>query len=120
MSNEEIKELRSLILSERGEKKGPFSSALRNRLDEFLKSKWHEGQSLKTLAEQLGLSGHTVQYWRSRWGEPKKSGSQLRRVEVIAERRSAPRKAVTMHGPAGTRIEGLSLDDAAELWRRLS
>ena len=74
---------------------------------------------MKALATELGISEYTVQYWRSHWGERHQRGVQLRRVEVIAERPLSSR-AVTVHGPAGTRIEGLQLDEVAELWRKLA
>ena len=120
MSDQEVEELRALILSERGKKKGPFPKALRARLNGFLKGKWQQGASLKRVGEQLGLSGPTVQYWRARWGEQDKKGAKLRRVEVTSEKVPAPKKSVTVHGPAGTRVDGLSLDDVATLWSKLS
>jgi hypothetical protein len=39
----------------------------------------------------------------------------LRRVELIAER-PLSRSDWVMHGPAGTRVEGLSIDDVTSLW----
>jgi hypothetical protein len=119
MSKKEIEELRSLVLSERGEKKGPFSGALRDRLNTFLRAKVREGESLQKVGAALGLSSHTVQYWKSRWSERDEGPAKLRRVKVLAERPVSGRK-VTMHGPAGTRIEDLDLDEAAALWRKLS
>lgn len=119
MSVQEIEELRGLILSERGEKKGPFSKALRKRLSSFLKAKWKSGEPLKQVGRELGLSDHTVQYWRARWGERDMESVKLRRVEVVAEKARAPRRTVAVHGPAGTRIDALSLDEVAALWSRL-
>ena len=123
MSDQEIEELRALILSEREGKKGPFPKALRERLNGFLKSKWQQGVPLKRVGQELGLSAHTVDYWRARWGERKRVSSKLRRVEVVSEKPKKPKRAessVTMHGPAGTRINGLSLDEAAALWSKLT
>ena len=119
MSDQEIEELRALILSERGDKKGPFPKGLRERLNGFLKAKWQQGASLKRVAGQLGLSDHTVQYWRTRWGERGKADAKLRRVEVVSEKPGKLAKTVTIHGPAGTRVEGLSLDEVASLWSKL-
>ena len=119
MIDKEIEELRALVRSDRRARKGPFSPGLRQRLNVFLKRRWQAGESLKVLAAQLGLSDHTVQFWRSHWGERSERGVQLRRVEVIAARPIAEGR-FTMHGPAGTRMDELTLDDAAELWRKLS
>ena len=121
MSDQETEELRALILRERGEKKGPFPKALRERFNGFLRSKWRAGVPLKRVGQELGLSSHTVDYWRARWGERDKDEAKLRRVEVVKEKPLARAKSrVTMHGPAGTRIEDLNLDDAAALWSKLS
>lgn len=118
MSKKEIEELRSLVLSERSGERGPFSSGLRARLQTFLKAKLREGESLKRVGEELGLSKATVHYWRSRWSEENKDTAKLRRVKVVSEKAVSGR-TVTLHGPAGTRIEGLGLDDVAALWRKL-
>lgn len=118
MSDKEIEELRALVRSDRRTRKGPFSIETRQRLQAFLKRRWQAGESLASLGQQLGLSDHTLQYWRSHWGERPKRGMQLRRVEVIAERPLTGK--VTLHGPAGTRIENISLDEVTELWRKLS
>lgn len=119
MSDQEIEELKALVLSDRKARRGPFSREVRERVQGFLKSKWRSGAQLKQLGQELGLSAHTVQYWRSRWGEGVENKAKLRRVKVASEK-PVVSEAVTMHGPAGTRIDGLSLDDAAALWRKLS
>ena len=120
MSDQEIEELKALVLSDRTARRGPFSREVRERVQRYLKRKWQSGNSLKLLSAELGLSDHTVQYWRARWGERDEAPTKLRRVEVVSEKAKKPAKSVTMHGPAGTRIEGLNLDDAAALWRKLS
>ena len=119
MSKKEVEELRSLVLSERRGERGPFSSGLRARLHAFLKAKLREGESLKEVGAELGLSKATVHYWRSRWSEEAQGAAKLRRVKVVSEKPVSGRR-VTLHGPAGTRIEDLDLDDVAALWRKLS
>lgn len=119
MSDREIEGLRALVRADRRVRKGPFSPELRERLNDFLRRRWQAGESLGKLAKQLGLSNHTVQFWRSHWGERKKRGAELRRVEVISET-PLPANPLTVHGPAGMRVEGLTADDVAELWRKLS
>lgn len=119
MSKKDIEQLRALVLSERRAKRGPFSTTLRERLNTFLKARAREGESLKSVGEQLGLSNATVQYWKARWSERAERAPKLRRVTVVAEK-SPSEKEVTMHGPAGTRVEDLTLDEVASLWRKLS
>lgn len=119
MSDQEIDSLRALILSDRRKRRGPFSQDVRERVQGYLKKKWRSGVSLKHLGEQLGLNDHTVQFWRSHWGERDESEAKLRRVQVVSEKVETGSE-VTMHGPAGTRIDGLTLDAVATLWRKLS
>lgn len=118
MSNKEIEQLRAMVLSERSERKGPFSKALRERLNAFLNERYRAGESLKKVGDQLGLSKATVQYWRARWGERVEKKAKLRRVKVVTEK-PATTKVVTLHGPAGTRVDGLNLDEVAAVWRKL-
>jgi hypothetical protein len=123
MSDQEIKELRALVLSDRRSSRGPFSQEVRERVQGFLKEKWQSGEKLKHIGQQLGLSHHTVQYWSSHWSERDAVAPKMRRVEVVSERTTAREKknsTVSMHGPAGTRIDGLSLEEVATLWRKLS
>ena len=119
MSDQEIEELKALVLSDRKERRGPFSKQVRERVQGYLKEKWRSGVSLKHVGQELGLSDHTVQYWRARWSERGEERAKLRRVEVAFEKASAER-TLTVHGPAGTRVDGLSLDEVAALWRKLS
>jgi hypothetical protein len=118
MSDKEIDKWRRLIASDRQERKGPFDPELRVPLEAYLRRRWQAGASTQQLSEELGINHHTVLFWRSRWGARNGAKLQLRRVEVIAERPLADK--VTLHGPAGTRIENLSLDEVTELWRKLS
>ena len=119
MIDKEIEELRALVRSDRRARRGPFSTELRERLNAVLKRRWQAGESLRKLAKDLGVSNHTVQFWRSHWGERQKRGAQLRRVEVVSETPLLT-SLLTVHGPAGTRIEGLTSDELVELWRKLS
>jgi len=113
----EVQELRKAIREARaGRKRGPFPPALRHRLKEHLRRRWQGGESLRDLAAELGLSDHTVQYWRSHWGARRESEQSLRVVEVIAEEPAG----LTMQGPHGTRVENLTADEVVELWRRMA
>lgn len=119
MSDREIEALRVLVASDRRGKRGRYSPEVRKRLEAYLKKAWRSGTSLKRAGESLGLSGATVAFWKARWSERAERAPKLRRVTVVAEKASSE-KTVTMHGPAGTRIEGLTLDEVAALWRKLS
>jgi len=70
------------------------------------------GQRYKAIAATLGLKPDTLMRWCRAGREPKKF------ARVVVKRTAAPR--LTVHGPAGTRIEQLSIAQAAELLRALS
>ena len=70
------------------------------------------GERYKAIAATLGLKPDTLMRWCRAGREPKKF------ARVVVKRTTAPR--LTVHGPAGTRIEQLSIAQAAELLRALS
>ena len=70
------------------------------------------GQRYKAIAATLGLKPDTLMRWCHAGRERKKF------ARVVVKRTAAPR--LTVHGPAGTRIEQLSIAQAAELLRALS
>jgi len=119
MSDKEIDTWRRLIAIDRQQRKGPFDPELREQLDAYLKRRWQSGTGTQQLSDELGINHHTLLFWRSRWGARTQVKGQLRRVEVIAERPLRASK-LTLHGPAGTRIENMSLDEVTELWRKLT
>lgn len=114
MSHQEVQELKKIIRAKQGA--GPFAPEVRQRLQAFLRARWEEGDSLQSWADELGLSRATAGYWRSKWGPRSSRETALRVVEVIDER---PIDTVTVHGPSGTRVDGLTLEEVAELWRRM-
>ncbi|MGB8329021.1 MAG: hypothetical protein WCE62_02765 [Polyangiales bacterium] len=77
----------------------------------FARAAHASGERYKSIASMLGLKPETLMRWCRRSRAPKKF------VRVVVERSAEPR--LTVHGPAGTRIE-LSMEQAAELLRALS
>ena len=88
------------------------SEELRAEAVAFARAAHASGERYKAIASTLGLKPDTLMRWCRRGGEPKKF------ARVAVKRALPPR--LTVHGPAGTRIEGLSLDQVAELVRALS
>ena len=78
----------------------------------FARAAHASGERYKTIAATLGLKPDTLMRWCRAGREPKKF------TRVVVKRTAPPR--LTVHGPTGTRIEGLSLDQVAELLRALS
>ena len=67
------------------------------------------------VASAIGLSESTVGRWLS--GQEHPGG--IRPVRIAGEARGADPGAVVIVTPAGYRLEGLSLDDAVNVLRRL-
>jgi transposase len=72
-----------------------------------------EGASYAAIAVALGVTQQTLKRWRS-----SDAGSSLALIRVVDPAPVA--RAVTVHGPRGVRIEGLTLDEIAALLVRLS
>jgi transposase len=73
------------------------------------------GLSMKAIGIELGMSFHTLSYWRARHSRPQ--ATALTRVKVVEPKRAE--QDVVVHGPSGLRIEGLSVSQLAELIARL-
>ena len=70
------------------------------------------GERYKAIASTLGLRPDTLMRWCRAGREPKKF------ARVVVKRTAAPR--LTVHSPAGTRIEELSIEQVVELLRMLA
>ena len=71
-------------------------------------------------ASQLGIPPHTIYCWRdlSRGRRRRHRRLELQPIEIID---AQPETAgVTVLGPAGLRVEGLSVEQLAQLWRLLA
>jgi len=92
---------------------------LRERLVAYAKRRWAEGVSNKALAIELGVNRHTLSYWRACLNglTVARKTSPLKRVEVVVPGRQ---RTLTLRGPHGVRVDELTLDDVAELLRKLS
>lgn len=78
----------------------------------FARAAHASGERYKSIASTLGLKPDTLMRWCRAGREPKKF------ARVVVKRAARPQ--LTVHGPAGTRIEQLSIAQAAELLRALS
>jgi len=114
MRDQEREALRTAIVVSRRTRRGPFSRELRERLIAHVHQARARGDSVETISLALGLCSKTVYGWLS-----KAKPSRLRQIQVVSERPTQPRGALLMRGPAGTCVEGLSVDDIAAIWRKL-
>jgi transposase-like protein len=90
-----------------------FSGDLKRRATAWITKRRAEGITVAEVASELGLAPGTV----LKWSAQSKSTRALVPVEVVAER--SPEHAVSVVSPAGFRVEGLSLIEAAALLRAL-
>lgn len=88
------------------------SEELRAEAVAFARAAHASGERYKAIAATLGLKPDTLMRWCRRGREPKKF------ARVVVKRALQPR--LTVLGPAGTRIEELSMAQVAELLRALS
>ena len=114
MQNDEIVKLRNEVLTVRAKRRGPFPADLRARLSAYVRRERAGGRSIEELAKELGLCSKTVREWL----RAKETTFSLRKVRVVKEVTASSVRS--MHGPLGTRVDGISLEDICELWRRLS
>ena|SRR6478609_516331 len=114
MRDQEREALRTAIVVSRRTRRGPFSRELRERLIAHIDQARARGDSVETISHALGLCSKTVYGWLS-----KAKPSRLRQIQVVSERPAQAHGTLSMRGPAGTSVEGLSVDDVVVIWRRL-
>jgi hypothetical protein len=73
-----------------------------------------QGASLGQIARELRLSYACLQRWVK--ANPP---SSFRPVDLVPSSPSTPPPSLILFGPAGLRVEGLSVDDLVSLWRSL-
>jgi hypothetical protein len=102
----------SLARAAEGRGRPRYPEALRQRVVAHVRDRRARGASLGLLANELGLAVPTL----VRWSGPRPA---FRPVVVAPASPAAPGHLV-VHGPGGLRVEGLTLEEAAELLRRLA
>ena len=102
--------------------RGRFTDALRVEVLAVLLARKAEGASQDAVAEELGISGWTLSRWKQQAARTG-TGAAFRPVRVVAAARppGSPGSpgALTVHGPAGLRVEGLTVEWVAALVRAL-
>ena len=109
---------------------GPFPEPLRAFAVRYLAQALEKGETLKSVVERLGVSEPTLQAWRRGQtpGSKKRQSSEPRAepllpVVVHSPKQHAPPLVATtlaVVSPQGWRVEGLGLEEAAQLLRRLA
>jgi hypothetical protein len=89
----------------------PYPAEHRARAVEYARARRSEGIGVDRIACELGLARGTLEKWLRR--------GDFVAVEIV-EPNPIERGHWDVHGPRGLRIEGVSLDEVVELWRRLA
>ena len=113
---------REITARERGRgKKYPFT--LRLRAGAWIETQIAEGISLREAGRRIGIDDGTAQRWlrTAQVVASRRPSTALKPVESIGEETaaSAAERVVTVVSPAGFRVDGLTLAEAAELMRAL-
>lgn len=107
-------ELKAIVARVRSEQKGRFPKTLQGRLLRYAAERWKSGKTLREVAEELGISGHTLSYWRAQLLA--KDESAFKPIKVVADLS----RTFTVSGGSHARVEGLTMDEVAELLRKLA
>lgn len=93
-----------------------YPNELKQRLLAYTTERRRAGIKLEAIGAEVGVSWRTLSRWGSEEGWARR---KFRRVEVVTGQAVVARSIVIVHGPCGTRIEGLDLDGVADLLRKL-
>jgi transposase len=97
----------------RADKRVP--EALQELVVRYVDQQQAAGVSMKAVGDELGMSHHTLSYWRARRSRPKATSPAG--VKLVEPKRAE--QVMVVHAPSGLRIEGLSMSQLAELIARL-
>jgi len=114
MRDQKLEVLKTAIVANRSTRRGPFSRDLRQQLIAHVDQARARGDSVEKISAELGLCSKTVYGWLS-----KAKPNQLRQVQVVSEQPMPLRGTLSMRGPAGTSVDGLSVDHVVAIWRKL-
>jgi hypothetical protein len=116
--NETVEEVR-LALGEKSNARGyrSFTSEAKGVATRFALQRIAEGATANQVAEELGLKGWTLQRWLQNHRSAGEAPDEFHRVEVLP---ASVKKAVVVRGACGVSVEGLSVNDVAQLLRELS
>jgi hypothetical protein len=99
----------------RGGKRWRTPPGLRDEITVWAKRLRTEGHVLGSIAATIGLSETTLGKWLS----PGRGEGELRPVRLTADGTSPSRSGLVVVTPAGFRLEGLTVDEAVDVLRRL-
>jgi hypothetical protein len=109
----DLAEQARLLRLQLAQRTGHASAPLITQVVAHVAARRHAGDSMLHIAQDLELGVDTLYRWR----RETPALPALRPVQVLA---SSPSTLLTVHGPGGLRLEGLTLEQVAQLWKRLA
>jgi len=100
----------------------PYPTEVRELAKAYVRRGRARGESWPALAERVGIKPSTLQNWYLRNGTAKKNVSVAPlpvRVTPDVVESANEQRTFAIVSPSGYRVEGLSIDEAAELLARL-
>ena len=97
-----------------------FNPKLRAQVVAHTQQRVQSGERLPAIAASMGIKYDTLRYWIEGPSPKRADKSSAFRPVRVTEGQPSAAAGVTLFGPGGTRIEGLSLEQAAALLRRMS
>lgn len=114
--HEQVLLRREFAARERGRGK-QYPTALRERATRWIRAQTAAGASLRAVASALGIHAESARRWNQA-GAAAETSTALVPIEVIADE-IRPTRTVAVISPAGFRVDGLSLIEAAALMREI-
>lgn len=112
-----------LATAERSGAGKPYPDRLRRQVAQYARAALSEGEAIEGVARDLGISAMSIKRWLVRIGRGDGGSAELRRVEIVPDRREAgtalAAAPLVVHGPGGLRIEGLTVPGLVQLMRAL-
>ena len=96
-----------------------YTSDLQTRVTAWAKGRRAAGISVPGMCREVGIGEPTLRRFLEEADgpqQPKKRSGSFKRLKVAAPEL----KRVVVHGPCGTRLEGVTVSEVAELFQRLA
>jgi len=94
-----------------------FDERVRAAVVELTREWAQAGKPRVELGRRLGLRESTISWWLKRDSKRRKATPKVMPVEIVED--AGPSSALMIVLPGGARVEGLTVDDVAELVRKL-
>ena len=99
------------------DERGRVPKEVRREVVQLVEEARATGRTYTELAREIGMSFATLMGWRKQLQEKRMVPVHIRATELVG---TVHEQTHAVHGPRGMRIDGMSIENIAELWKRLS